>query len=1069
VRPIGVTDDTPLLYLVFWLPNAAGHEKNKESLADLRATTCWDLLSDAKGFVLPEELAIDNRCIEAASAWAKPDLPAAHLRGAWSAVRAAIREGRGGREGTVPFFDDLESYLRFLDRALIKDEEWTHIAQPERAAKLVERWGNAFPSLSLFHTPELASLLGISTDPAASVGKRDQSETWTARLIELLSENHSAASDFSQLADKIAGKLSVAKQLDLLKDQVDLCRKSPGDKRSAREALEQFCHDGDLKALELVQWQFRDDPGARNSRSHGLRGVLIARRTSVRVPPQDRAIQETLELLKPLLSEDTDRDVLSTLIERDGQAAANDPNMARRLADLMRSLAAGQVPGWIVDQTTKEAMERLTRSAQVSPPAFDQVAVRWEKLAGSEGDEVIYAQNLLWGLTRLCASRLTKDATEPILFPGSRPVAGERLVLRVQGSGNGNVAELPLSIGQWDEQAREKIRLWWRDTVLSGFETEEAEEDDGGEEGESPNLQIDVRREGGSRPGPLGSIVIDWSLRGAELMTSTGQGLVSWELDAGVTVANDWALLRRIFQEEPKTESCPEAVATAYQAYLRALKGTSKQWAVAAITGPVPNAARGWVEEWSKFLDLGSGDEKDPVRLMELAFAALEAGRMEEAAELKAKARALTTAPAGTGGPTCATVKALLRVATGSVGVVRLVLTPHHPLAVRLRVLGDDLLMQILSQLWTTGWPESAAEELLDALDNWGWPEPIQFYKHWTGQEPLAFEGWIRDVGAAWFGQRGQRQASDLTAPGVNEVAYNIRRYRDLFPMAGDRLRIRFHADPNGRWAARVLDGVLRIGEPLKADIDLETASDAEESTVIETAWRQDYERRCALEMSDDGTLARVRVRRRSQSEREAVHLNVVSGDAVDAFAEELELHHSDPPQLGIWDLGVFFAPPRPKLRPDRFLIGDPADELCHRVAQAVAFVHNESRDRVFVRQCAFDPVVVRKPIEDLHDQAHWLILASRQPLHRAVQQAGEEIASLLDFRTTVDRGRAVHVCVSVGTPQFGGDMARLEGKSRCTRGPPICAATGIELRWRLQPHGGRGIGGLAPHSCNSE
>jgi hypothetical protein len=89
----------------------------------------------------------------------------------------------------------------------------------------------------------------------------------------------------------------------------------------------------------------------------------------------------------------------------------------------------------------------------------------------------------------------------------------------------------------------------------------------------------------------------------------------------------------------------------------------------------------------------------------------------------------------------------------------------------------------------------------------------------------------------------------------------------------------------------------------------------------------------------------------------------------------------------------------------------------------------------VFVRQCAYDPAVVRKPVEDLHDKAHWLILASRQPLHRAIQQAGEEVASLLDFRTALDRGRAVHVCVSVGTRQFGGDMARLEGMLRLLTG----------------------------------
>src|SRR5262249_21739672 len=124
------------------------------------------------------------------------------------------------------------------------------------------------------------------------------------------------------------------------------------------------------------------------------------------------------------------------------------------------------------------------------------------------------------------------------------------------------------------------------------------------------------------------TIVLDWSPRGADLVTSTGQSLASWQLDEGVAVSNDWALLRRLFQEEPKTESCPETVATACQAYMKAVKGTSKQWAVAALTGPVPNAARGWIEEWSKSLDIGSGEVADPVLLMEQAFAALEAGRM---------------------------------------------------------------------------------------------------------------------------------------------------------------------------------------------------------------------------------------------------------------------------------------------------------------------------------------------------------------------------------------------------------------------------------------------------------
>ncbi len=175
--------------------------------------------------------------------------------------------------------------------------------------------------------------------------------------------------------------------------------------------------------------------------------------------------------LTPGRVQGADGDALTSLIERDGQVAGKDSNTARRIADLLRSLAAGQVPGWVADQTLKEALERLTRSAQVSPPAFDQVAARWDKLAGGEDDEVIYAPSLLLGLARLCAACLTKDTTDPVLFPGTRPIPGERLVLRVQTSRNGKVADLPLALGQWDEQTRETIRVWLRDAVLPGLES----------------------------------------------------------------------------------------------------------------------------------------------------------------------------------------------------------------------------------------------------------------------------------------------------------------------------------------------------------------------------------------------------------------------------------------------------------------------------------------------------------------------------------------------------------------------------------------------------------------------
>jgi hypothetical protein len=1033
--PPGVTERTQLRYFVFWLPSLPGHEKNKESLADLRATTCWDLLADAKDFVLPQEQEIEDRCTEAAKAWEKSELAAKHLRSAWAAVRTCIRENRGGREGSVPFFPDLAAYVNFLDRATIPSEQWAQIEPAKKASRLIEQWGNALPALSLFHIPELASLLGITTDPNVSISKREMTETWSARFTEILAENLEAAADFSQLSDKIAGNSSVSRQLDALVGQVPLCRGDSRRKKVAREALEKFCQDGDPNAYEVVDWQFREDASNRNSRSFGLRGILIARRTTVRVPAQDRAIQETLELLQSLLPEGSaDSGALEPFFEKEGQAAAKDPVTARRIADLTRSIASRQVPEWVTDSSVRDILGRIARADGLSAPALDRVAARWDKLAGDEEDAVAQAPTLLLGLARLCAARLSKDTTTCAYFPGLRPSAGEKLVLRVQLVSEGRIPSLELPVDRWDEATRERIRLWLRDSVVPGLYPDEDDENDT-EEGEACEMQIEVRREGGGQPTPLGWINISWSPSSADLVAKSAQGLSSWNMDDTVTANSDPALLRRLFEEPPRNESCPEGVAKACQAYRKACGDTVKNWSVTALTGPTPSLAREWVNAWSDAIDLGDVGAPNAAELMAKAEEAFAGGQTEEGRRLMKQAHSLMTSDARSSCPTVDGIKGLLRVCTGSFGLTRLVLTPHHPLVLRLRLVGDEILIQILKKIWSDGWPEPAVEELEDALADWGPPEPVQFYGWWTGQTPLSFEGWARNGGFAWFGGGASKQTVGVNSPGVREVAYDARRYRELFPMAADRLRIRVRADVEGRWAARVLDGVLQDGGPLRADIDLETDLPPDIPSAVESAWQQEYDLRCSLEMSDDGTVPRVRIRRRSENDRGQVHLNLVLGDMIDVFGEQHLPVKPREARFNRWDPSVLFTPPRPELRPNRFVVGDPPDELCRRVGLAVGYAFKESRDQVFVRQCAFDPAVVRRPLEQLHDGTHWLVLASRQPLHRAVQQAGEEVARLLDFRTVRERGRTAHVCVSVGTKQFTGDLARLEGMLRILTG----------------------------------
>lgn len=384
--------------------------------------------------------------------------------------------------------------------------------------------------------------------------------------------------------------------------------------------------------------------------------------------------------------------------------------------------------------------------------------------------------------------------------------------------------------------------------------------------------------------------------------------------------------------------------------------------------------------------------------------------------------------------PGVETIQSLLKVCTGAIPFKRIVLTAHHPLVLRLRLLSEAVLMDILRHLWREGWPEAAVEELQDALEGWGWPEPMHFYGWWVGAEPLVFDAWVREAGFAWFGKAGAEGGAETDSLGAADAAKDLRRYRDLFPAATDRLRLRFLADREGRWAGHVLNRV--IDASFCAEIDLRTDLAEGEPTALEKSWEGDYERQRALEMSDDGAIPRIRLRRCKDGGKEPVHINLVLGDAMEVFAARTLPSPVAPLRLKMWDPGVLFAVPQPELRPNRFLVADPSDEFCHRVARAVAYTYNESLSDVFVEQATFEPDRVREPLSLLHDQTHWLVLASRQPLHRAVQLAGEDVAILLDFRTASERGRPVYICVSVGTRQFGSDLAHLESMLRLLLGP---------------------------------
>lgn len=1050
VTPTGVMPHTPIIYVLFWLPNQPGHEQNKESLADLAATAYWQVLGDCDDLVLPAEELMDHRCEEAGKVWAKPALAAEHLKSAWRAVRSCIREDRGGKEASTPFFASLEAYADYLCRASIADDEWKEIVPNDRARRLVQAWGDALPALSMFRLPEMASLLGIVVDPQAAVSAKNQTVTWRNKLSEILSDNLDASMDFSKLADKIAGKSTVAKQLDALGDQVLLCR---GDKQAriqARAALEKFCQDGDPAAYKVVDWQFREDPKNRNSKSHGIRGVLIARRSVTRTTPRDRAVRDTTALLVSLIPSGSGfEDTIEHYVESQGQLVASDNSAAKRVADLLRSLGSGQLPSMSLDAQLQPALVAVTQSPILDAALLDAEATRWDKLSGDQEDAVVECSNLLLGIAQLTAYRLKPAGAAGVLNPDVRPEPTDTLSLKLSGVSDTRVPALVLAAGKWDAETTEHIRLWLRDKVVPALDEAEGEDEEEEETDaiDTRDVTIDVFRNSATDKNvPLGQVILTWSPQWGDLVTSTSQGLLSWSLKQDSDFRSDSTLLRRLFGDSviPLAISCPESVAKAWQAYRQAL-GTTKNWALAAVAGPAPKEARGWVDAWADAIDLGSNSGITPQQLFAEAHKAMQDGKIDQATALFKQAQEQVLGAAGSGGqrPTLDTIRGLLTVCTGHVTSSdgtphRAALTPHHPLVCRLRVVSDSVLVDMLRLMWTTGWPEEAFEELEDALNNWGLPEPQHFYGWWIGGKPLVFDAWVRDVGFAWFSKLESGRTSDGAALGVSHVAYDLRRYRDLFPAANDRLRLRFIADRIGRWAARVTEGVRKDDDAFRADIDLITDLPDEEMTALEKDWQQDYERQRALEMSDDGSAPKVRVRRQTLKESEPVHANLVLGDTVDVFRAQ----HSTKPVAdadhGIWDSSVLFAVQRPELRPHRFLIGDPSDDLGRRVSRAVAYVNNQSHTDVFVEQCTFDPQLVKAPLEQLHDKTHWLILASRHPLHRAVQQAGESVASLLDFRTASERGRPVHICVSVGTQQFGSDLARLESMLRLLVGEDL-------------------------------
>jgi hypothetical protein len=1029
-RPPGIDPTAAIVYLVFWLPGEPGHERNFESLRDFPSVTLEDLLAGSSAHVLPQEEVIRAQCVAASQAWPEKDHRRAeeHLLAGWKAIQTCLRERRGGRDRSIPFVERLGDYLEYLAEAYVDENIWQETTAAQRPALMVERWGRALPRLSMFTLPALASVIGIQVNPLQPLPTANKSgeRKWPDVVEEILAENIEVATDFAGLEENLAGHQTLRERLDDLAPKVPLCQ-TEHDRIAARNALERFCQSGDDTALGLVEWLFLQNPADRRSASQGLKGMLIARKLRApRTNPLDKVARETADLIERLTGEDVrDAGIISQYVEERKTRAAKDRHEAIATADVLDTIASGSLPSSFAASPLGPIIDRVLASPDRSPQEFERLARSWEKFGRPNADAPVEEASVLLGLVQLSLARLR-----------DQDVVGERYrmvkhsespgELVVSAALEGEGSSLTLRADDWSHQARTKIHTWLVDKVRPLYFDEntptEGEDEDSVE---ALTLTVEWVHHGASKP--LGVIEVPLQSRAAELATrSRKKSLVSVKCEGEPVLGR---LLGELFDtaeaEESAEDPRDDALRAAWVEYVRAL-GDEPGWGAIACVAPLPLAAETWVSAWTRAVSNVSAGAHITEELQ-----GIEDQLEQEGADVKAlllRRRQLVNIQRDGPAVDVPAVRSLLRLCTGRTEsnghVRRLVLNPHHPLVLRLRLIGDNILATTLQQLWTVGWDRRTLDDLEGALDEWGLPEPIHCYGFWDG-DPLVFDGWLPGD-FALFGRLGAGREVDAQELGVRQTARELERYSSLFPAAADRLRLRLFGDPQGRWAWNVLSE--RLDSPgFAADVELITDLPHRQPLAIDQHARTDELRSRAFEPGSDGELPRIRVMRRKTAvtATSEVHVSAVIGDVVEQFRSTIEgmAVDAETPPYDKFDARVFFQEPIPDLKDYSFLVGDAPDDLSRAVAKAVGFAAGRP-NQTFRERYSFDPTKIRFPLQQLQANAHWLVLTSRQSLYRAVQQSGT--ATLLDFYSTTDRRRPVHVCVSLDKRNAEQDTARL-------------------------------------------
>lgn len=1040
-RPDGVPPDVCVAFVLLWSEGSAEADRNAQSLVDLPAVDVADILGDPLGFELPAEAAIRDRLEAAAQSWDPPLRPRVqqHLVAAWTALRTALRLAPRQAGHALRLVDSLDAWGRFLDAAQVTEDSWVAWPEAERAERILRHLGNALAELRLFAFPAWSSVLGVVATPPVRPDspKRTGEDRWDRELEALLLENLQWASDHGALADAIAGKRSVREQIDELVNRGGV---RLGADVAAPAVLERFCHDGDERAFSKVEWMFHEDANNRRSRSMGLHGLLIARgRRQARVDPLEKLALDTEALFGVGLGE-ADQATLRRFLEanrrtKEGRTAI--VALCEELAGGERRESSAEV------RALTDAV--LARQADAAEEART-LGARWAAVdTHSATPDVVSAPTLLLGLARLLA-RESDDQTR-------RP--GDEMVLTLLETDRPDTctevfavdANLPAAVGRW---MRERVREAW--LVEEPDDTEEESD-----AAESMSFAVSRSGKNGRR---VGTVRLDWSARERRWREgSIGEVLTSRSVEWSDTARapSGVTLLRHVHQRGVRVPSGVEALNAGWTAYIReaGLVGgtTAAHCEVLDLVAPLGPAAQQWVERWADTVDkAAAGREAERVdqrRAQLQAQMNAAVGRTDLAAAMVIFAEIqslLGTVPATPGMP-IESVRKVLQVETSTVGtgdaVQRLVMSPHHPLVLRLRILADRLLADIVTALWRGEWPSVAKDELNEALGDWSLPEPQHVYGN-EGASPLTFDGWV--AGFAVFTPLDGVRDTDAATLGVRSARDVVTQYAKLYPGAADRLRLRIAGDETARWAWGILSDRGGLAA-LRADVDVVTHLPARAPNVIETEALASGDGLAVFEPGADGVTPAVRFRRvRATTSSDRHHLSLVLADRLSAFRAAWGDDAEPDDSLDLWDTRLLFHEPRAEAVDYRVQIREAPDRLSAAVARAVARACN--RDAPFSETYTFDPSIAGPVLRAEQGRTDWLVLTSRQPAYRAIQACGD-VAALLDFGSRIEGGRPVHVCVSLGEDRRAECAATLERACKTLLGDVGGGSAGILARAR--------------------